>query len=172
MNKEYVTISIFSLLSGSTYIKLPNKLRNSMKSLINIKNNDDKLFLWCHIRYLNPINIHLKKIAKADRKIVDDLDYRSIEFPVCKKNYSKTEQKNKICINFSYYENDLTYPVYVSNETFENCMDLLLITDENKSHYVYISKILIDLFVIRQKIIIISVKLRSGSIKLKNYFKQ
>ena len=87
--------------------------------------------------------------------MVDDLDYKSIEFPVCKKNYSKTEQKNKICINVSYYENDLTYPVYVSNETFEDCVDLLLIADENKSHYVYISKILIDLFVIRQKIIII-----------------
>ena len=36
------------------------------------------------------------------------------------------------------YENNLVYPVYVSNEKFENCMDLLMITDENKSHYVYI----------------------------------
>ena len=35
-------------------------------------------------------------------------------------------------------ENYLTYPVHVSNEKFENCMDLLLIADENKSHYVYI----------------------------------
>ena len=34
--------------------------------------------------------------------------------------------------------NELTYPVYVSNEKFENCMDLLPITDENKTHCVYI----------------------------------
>ena len=30
----------------------------------------------------------------------------------------------------------MTYPVYVSNEKFKNCMDLLLITDENKSYYI------------------------------------
>ena len=32
----------------------------------------------------------------------------------------------------------LVYPVYISKEKFENRMDLLLITDENKPHYVYI----------------------------------
>ena len=36
------------------------------------------------------------------------------------------------------YENGLTYPIYVSGEKFSDCMDLLLIFDENKSHYVYI----------------------------------
>ena len=34
--------------------------------------------------------------------------------------------------------NGLTYPVYVSHQKFENCVDLLLITDENKSHCVCI----------------------------------
>ena len=36
------------------------------------------------------------------------------------------------------YENKLTFPVYISDQTFENSMDLLLVNDENKSHYVYI----------------------------------
>ena len=36
------------------------------------------------------------------------------------------------------YENKLTYPVYLSNQGFKDCMDLLLISNENKSHYVYI----------------------------------
>ena len=31
------------------------------------------------------------------------------------------------------YENNLVYPVYITDEKFENCMDLLMITDENKS---------------------------------------
>ena len=30
------------------------------------------------------------------------------------------------------------YALNVTKEKFENCMDLLMITDENKSHYVYI----------------------------------
>ena len=41
---------MYSPLSGSSYIKLPNKLKTSMKGLINFKNNDNKYFLWCHIR--------------------------------------------------------------------------------------------------------------------------
>ena len=36
------------------------------------------------------------------------------------------------------YENKLTFPIYVSNQKFENSMQLLLVTNEDKSHYVYI----------------------------------
>ena len=36
------------------------------------------------------------------------------------------------------YENKLTYHVYLSYQRFKNHMDLLLISDESKSHYVYI----------------------------------
>ena len=37
-------------MAGSKYIKLPNELRHSKKGLINIQNDDNKFFLWCHIR--------------------------------------------------------------------------------------------------------------------------
>ena len=33
------------------------------------------------------------------------------------------------------YESGLTYPIYVSNQKFKDCMDLLLISNENKPHY-------------------------------------
>ena len=46
------------------------------------------------------------------------------------------EQKNNICINVFCYENDLVYPVYISEQKFEDFMDLLLINNENKSRYV------------------------------------
>ena len=36
------------------------------------------------------------------------------------------------------YENKLTFPICISDEEFEILIDLLLVTDENKSHYVYI----------------------------------
>ena len=55
------------------------------------------------------------------------------------KDFSKIEKKKKnICMNVFCYENKLTYPVYVSDQEFKNCMDFLLISNENKSHYVYI----------------------------------
>ena len=50
----------------------------------------------------------------------------------------KMEKKKNICINMFCFENKLTFPIYVSDQKFENLMDLLLVIDENKSHYVYI----------------------------------
>ena len=36
------------------------------------------------------------------------------------------------------YENELVFPIYVSDQKFENSMDLLLLINDDKSHYVYI----------------------------------
>ena len=199
---EYVNISVYSPLSGSIYIKLPRKLRNSMKGLINIKNNDNICFLWCHIRHLNPLIIHPQRITKADKNMANELDNEGIEFPYSKKDFKKIEQKNNSCINVFCYENGFTYPVHMFDEKFKNCMNLLMITDEI-NHTMSILKILTNLCVIRQSVKINktfasivynvlvvkkfwrnikevrlkingeqTVKLRSSSIKFKNYVKQ
>ena len=70
--------------------------------------------------------------------MVNELDYQDIKFPVPIRDYEKIEQKNNICIDTFCYENNLIYSVFLSDKTFEKCMDLLLIADEIKSHYVYI----------------------------------
>ena len=54
------------------------------------------------------------------------------------KDFSKVELKNNICINVYGYENGLIFPIFVSDEKFENSIDLLLLIDDDKSHYVYI----------------------------------
>ena len=64
-----------------------------MKGLVNIKNNNNKCFLWWHIRHLNPLKVHPKRIKKAEKNMGNDLHYKSIEFPVYKKDYCKIEQK-------------------------------------------------------------------------------
>ena len=75
---------------------MPDKLRNSKKGLINIKNNGNKCFFCCHIKHLNKLKIHPERIAKAARKIINNFDYADIKFPVSKKDYCKIEQKNNI----------------------------------------------------------------------------
>ena len=60
-------------------------------------------------------------------------------------------KENNICISVFCYENSLVYPVYISGEEFENCLNLLMITDKNKSHYVYVKKNSTDLCALRQK---------------------
>ena len=46
--------------------------------------------------------------------------------------------KNNICINVFGYENKMVFPIYISEQEFEESVDLLLLIDEDKSHYVYI----------------------------------
>ena len=51
------------------------------------------------------------------------------------KDFSKIKVKNNICINVFGYENELFFPIYVSDQKFEDSMDLLLLIDDDKSHY-------------------------------------
>ena len=99
-----MNISTCNPLLGSTYIELPCRLKNSVKGLINIKNSYNKCFLWCHIRYLNPLKIHPERITKADKNMVKDLHYEDIQFLVSKKDFGKTEKKNNTCINVFRFE--------------------------------------------------------------------
>ena len=54
------------------------------------------------------------------------------------KDFSKIEVKSNICINVFGYENGLVFPIYVSDQKFEDSIDLLLLINDDKSHYVYI----------------------------------
>ena len=36
------------------------------------------------------------------------------------------------------YENELIFPIYLSDQKFEDSMGLLLLIDDDKSYYVYI----------------------------------
>ena len=114
------------------------ELRSSKKGLIDIKNEDQKCFLWCHVRHINPLKLHPERITKKYKKLVNDLDYDGIEFPVQEKDFSKIEVQNNICVNVFGYENELVFPIYVSDQKFEDSMDLLLLINDDKSHYVYI----------------------------------
>ena len=69
---------------------------------------------------------------------MSDLNYDGIEFPVREKDFSRIETKSNICINVLCHENQLTFPIYISDQEFEKSMDLLLVIDESKSHYLYI----------------------------------
>ena len=70
--------------------------------------------------------------------MVSKLNYERINFPVSYKNHRKIEVQNKICINVFCYEDKIVYPVYLSDQKFSDIMNLLLISDKFKSHYVHI----------------------------------
>ena len=56
---------------------------------------------------------------------------------LCKKKILARLKKN-ICINVFGYENKMFFPIYISDQKFEDSIDLLLLIDDDKSHYVCI----------------------------------
>ena len=108
---QYINISTYRLLSGSSYMDLPVELKSPRKGLINIKNKDQKCFSWYHVRHINPSKQHPQRLKKTDKKINEKLDYDKIEFPVQEKDFNKIEVKNNICINAFGYENGWFFQV-------------------------------------------------------------
>ena len=79
-----------------------------------------------------------QRIKRVDKQFIEGLDYANIEFPVSQRQYNKIEKQNDIRINVFGYEKGQPYPIHISKEEFENQMNLLLITKDEKKHYVLI----------------------------------
>ena len=131
---HFINVVKYQPLKCSSYIPLPKELQNS-KGLINIKNKDNECFRWCHIRYLYPQKKDPHRVKECDWKCVKDLDYSGIEFPVSIKQYNRIEKQNSININVFGYEQRQPYPIYISKEKFEPCLNLLLISEGEVTHY-------------------------------------
>ena len=70
--------------------------------------------------------------------MINELNYDGIGFPLSQKHYNKVEKQNSIRINVFGYEDGQPFPINISKETFEDQMNLLLITKDEKKHYVLI----------------------------------
>ena len=136
VDSHFINAAKYNPLKGSSYILLPKELQNSAKGLINLKNEDNECFRWCHIRHLNPQDNHPERIKKTDKQYVEKLDYTGIEFPVTVKQYKRIEKQNSINVNVFGYELKQPYPIYVSKEKYQDHMELLLITKGENKHYV------------------------------------
>ena len=137
IENHYINIVNYNPIKGSSYIKLPQELKN--RSLINLQNKDNKCFRWCHIRHLNPQRLkNPQRIKKTDKQYIEKLDYSGIEFPVTVTQINKIEKQNNICINLFGYEEKQKFPIFISKEKFIDHMELLLITEGENKHYVLI----------------------------------
>ena len=145
IRSHYVNIVEYLPLRGNSYIPSPKELRNSMLGLINLKNTDDKCFLWCLNRHLNPRKKDPQRITKSDREFAKRLDFSGISFPVTIIDINRIERQNKININLFGYntEKKSVYPIRISEENYDDHIELLYIEGKNElgeetTHYVYI----------------------------------
>ena len=80
---------------------LPVEFRSPRKGLINIKNKDQKCFLWCHVRPINPSKEHPERIKKTDKKLLKNFIMIELSFLFKKKILTKFRGKTifaSICL--------------------------------------------------------------------------
>ena len=127
VDAHYLNVVKYTPLNASSYIKLPEKLRNAKKEFINLKNEENECFRWCHLAkvYSDKAKRNRERISHY-KKYLDTLNYDGIEFPVSIKQIPKIEDRNNISINVFVYENKNRFPLYVSQKvTAETTLDLI-----------------------------------------------
>ena len=80
IESQYINISTYRPLSGSSYVDLPVELKNPKKGRINIKNKDKKCFLWCYVRHINPSNKHPERIKTTDKIMLKNMTMMKLSF--------------------------------------------------------------------------------------------
>ena len=134
-------------LYGSRYIPLDPYLANK-KAIINMKNEDDKCFMWCVLRALYPKNKNAERIDKDLKSKQDIINMKGIHYPVSLNGIKRFEDLNpNISISVLGYnkEEGGVLPLQISKHTgCEYDIVLLLlkeaVTGENgeikeKTHY-------------------------------------
>ena len=128
-------------LNAGSYIDLPAFLENK-NAFINMKNMDEKCFMWCVLRVLNPKDKNAERIDKDLKSKQDTLNMQGIRYPVSFRDIDRFESQNSnISISVIGYDekNKRVYPLKISRYTgCEHDITLLLIKDGEKkenSHY-------------------------------------
>ena len=136
-----VHTNIWNPLKASAYIDLPTEFKNK-KAIINMKNEDNKCFLWSVLRGLNPKKEHPERIDKDLKSKENTLNMEGIKYPVSLKDIKRFERQNlDISISvLGYNKDDKIYPLRISEYTKskegrKHNIVLLLIKDGDNSHY-------------------------------------
>ena len=124
----------YNPLRGESWVALVKELANK-NAIINPQNKDDKCFLWCVLRALNPKKKNSERIDKELKAKENTLNMEGIEYPVSLKDIDKFEKQNpSISITVLGYEDKSVYVLRTSENTNrEHNVILLLIGGVN--HY-------------------------------------
>jgi hypothetical protein len=86
----------YSLVTGSSYMDLPPKLRFS-RGLLNIHNEDNECFLWSILTALHPVQMHPERVSNYIQ-YEDTLNFLGIDFLVSLSKVEKFEKQNNLSI--------------------------------------------------------------------------
>ena len=129
----------YNPLRARSYMELPYWIK-SKKACVNIKNQDEKCFLWSILAALHPVNRENNPERVRHYRLYEhELNMDGIEYPVSITAVTKFEKQNDIAVNILAYQDESIIPVRVSEERKKMYhVNLLLLSDDTSSHYVLI----------------------------------
>lgn len=135
---SYINFAQYRPLKGSSWVDLPDEIKGT-KAVLNIKNDDNKCFMWSVLAHLHPVAKNGGRVNNY-KKFEDELKIK--KFPVGIDQIPQIEKNNNININVFIYEKEVI-PLYISKDPY-NAIDLFLhdehytlIKDFDKLNYSY-----------------------------------
>ena len=129
----------FPLRAARSFIPTPAPLAAKRYSIVNVKNTDERCFLFALCAGLFPPRSHAE-LPGSYRRVLHKLNMRGIDYPVKLASITKFEKQNEtvsvnvFCVEDDYFE---LYPVRITKKNKSHHVDLLLIFDNltGESHY-------------------------------------
>lgn len=142
-----LTVYKYTPMSGSSYIELPAFIEKK-RGTINPQNNDEQCFKWA-ILAKHVTGTTVCRVNGGYKQHENKYNFDGISFPTPLSDIPKFEKNNNVSVNVyglekkfqppQKYPTYVVYPLRVVDEEKANHFDLLLMTDGDNSHYVYIS---------------------------------
>jgi hypothetical protein len=132
-------VAAYRPLAGKSYIETPESIANKKA----VKNKDEKCFQWALLSALFPSTDHVNDVSKYV-PFVNEVNWSGLRFPVTMNQVRLFERNNQnFTVNVYVYEEseDDVIPIYVTKCGMRaKHIDLLLLIDGEKSHYVWMKR--------------------------------
>lgn len=138
-----ININKYSPLKGGTYIDLPQVIKKT-RSCLNIRNSDNKCFLWSIVAALYPTQMNVCRTSSYPH-FSKVLNIDGISFPPSCKDIKVFENLNPhMSINIYGLDNKnmVTGPIYVTSLRKKQHVNLLYFEQKGNGHYCLIKNLL------------------------------
>ena len=121
-------VNSYNPLAARSFIALPDEIRNK-KATINIKNEDDKCFIYCLGRALDPSpdKTRIDRVNEHFKNVCGKLGLNNIKTPVNVQDKPKKETQFNISINLYGHSDSNIYPIQTTQSTADKNMRTYLL---------------------------------------------
>ena len=110
-------------LNGASYTPIPDFIKNT-NSIINIKNKDEKCFLWCCIASRHLPERDCERVKQYEQ-YKNQFIYDEIDMPMKIIKIMKFEKSNNVNINvYTSEDKDTKYPIHISKQQNKEVINL------------------------------------------------